>query len=355
MADTGTDTAPLASSDATSKIINPKWATITTDTTVSTFTTTTSTEAVSGAEEAAINILATEAARPCSSRDKQPTMPDTEASSSSVNSVAAKVSSTAGTMERKNLDGWKLTRAQKMEQKEKRQEEAFKGSQLSRQTSIEDPWKELGMYDSLTAKDLVEGGTVEQIHELVRKQYKIKALIFHPDKNESETAEVAFTRVKQARDDLLSNVDISSLQHSWHESTGEEEERGEMYPQGISLVRDAVMKAVKSRTFSSKHTSSMPSKIPLRPEERNKSQMTEIVLQDKQIASHQFVAAKGKRRRDEDNEEEGEDAAEAAAAATNTFSRRTGRIRKNWTEVSEPHAEVEGGERSQRCRRKRGY
>ena len=163
------------------------------------------------------------------------------------------------------------------------------------------PGQKLGLHDLLSTDDLVANGTVHLVHDLIKAQYRIKALLLHPDKNDSVTAAVCFGRIQEARNDLLGLHDMASIRSSWRKSIGSEEVQGDLYPQGLQLLQKHLETAVKSRSATAQaSTSSMPSKIPLRPTERNNAIMTEIVLRNKRIARNQFVfAGGGKRKRKE--------------------------------------------------------
>ena len=90
-----------------------------------------------------------------------------------------------------------------LEEDESRKAAAFAAQQPLRPPKMADAGKELGMHDDISVKHLAENGTVSQIHDRVKAQYRTKALIYHPDKNDSVTAAVAFGGVQQAREELF--------------------------------------------------------------------------------------------------------------------------------------------------------
>ena len=185
---------------------------------------------------------------------------------------------------------------------EDRKAAAFIGNaQPSRPDAMADSWKELGLHDILNAEEIVANGTVHLVHDLVKAQFRIKAKMLHPDKNDSITAAVSFGRVQQARDELLGLHDMASIRSSWRKSIGgEAEEKGEMFPSGLKLLQRELETAVRSRSATLQaSTSSMPDKIPLRPAERNNAEMTGIVLRNKRIGANQFVFAGGGKQRKE--------------------------------------------------------
>ena len=131
--------------------------------------------------------------------------------------------------------------------------------------------------------------------DLIKTQFRAKAKSLHPDKNDSIIAAVNFGRVQQARDELLELNDIASLRTSWKKSIGGETTTQEdMFPEGLQLLQQFLTTAVRSRSSTVQaSTSSMPSKLPLRPAERDTAEMTAIVLRNKRIGANQFVFAGG--------------------------------------------------------------
>ena len=95
---------------------------------------------------------------------------------------------------------------------------------------------------------------------------------------------------------------MASIRTSWRKSIGVEvEAKGERFPCGLQLLQKHLETAVRSRsTTTQPGTSSMPSKIPLRPSERDNAEMTAIALRNKRIGKHQFVFAGGKKRKREE-------------------------------------------------------
>ena len=136
-----------------------------------------------------------------------------------------------------------------LEENEARKAAEFNAMQPLRPTEMTDPWKELGLHDVLTAGDLVADGTVQLVRDLVNTQFRVKALLLHPDKNDSITAAVAFGRVQQARNDLLGLEDMASIRNSWRKSIGDEvEEKGERFPSGLQLAQKHVPSAAATRS-----------------------------------------------------------------------------------------------------------